>query len=190
MGCDPVLSRVKGRLYFATHLFLLLIASSVASAQRASEGVESFRRNRIALVLGHTHVPAGIDENGKKTWLALASWGLDYDFRINQDWGLGLHSDLVIQDFEYEEDEGIVKNRTKPVAIAFVGTRRLGEHFTILTGGGMEVAPEGTLGLIRIGTDCGWELPKDWELSLSLMADFKINAYDAWVLGFGIGKLF
>ena len=172
-------------------IVLLLTATfSIASAQETSEHAESFRRNRVGIVLGHTHVPAGVDADGKKTWLALASWGLDYDFRINEDWGVGLHSDLVIQDFEYEEEEGIIKNRTKPLAATLVCTRRMGEHFTFLAGGGMEVASEGTLGLVRIGTDWGWELPKDWELSLSLMADFKINAYDAWVLGFGVGKSF
>jgi hypothetical protein len=41
-----------------------------------------------------------------------------------------------------------------------------------------------------MGADCGWELPDEWELSFSLMADFKINAYNTWVLGFGIGKTF
>jgi len=166
------------------------ITSSVLFAQESSGQVESFNRNKVSLVISHTHVPGGVDNSGKKSWLVLPSWGLDYDFSFSEQWGIGLHSDLVIQDFEYEEGEGIIKKRTKPFATAIVGTYHVTDHLTLIAGGGMELAPEGTLGLIRTGVDCGWELPGNWELSASLMADIKINAYNAWVLGLGIGKTF
>lgn len=173
-------------------LFMVLcfiINTYSAFGQENSEEHE-FKRNKLTLAISHTHVPAGINENGDKVWLALPSWGLDYDFRLSPKWGLGIHSDIVIQDFEFEEAEGIIKKRTNPLATTFVATYEAVDHLKLMAGGGAEFASEGTLGLIRFGADYGWELPKEWELSLSLMADFKIDAYNAWVLGVGIGKTF
>lgn len=173
---------------FIVVLVFTSIYSFCALAQE-STGSEELNRHKISLELSHTHVPASFGVDGK-SWQVLASWGVNYDFRLNEDWALGLHNDLVIQDFAYEDGEGIVKERSKPLASALVITRRLTEHLSVVGGGGMEVAPEGTLGLLRIGFDCGWELPKAWELSVSLMADFKIHAYNAYVLGIGLGKAF
>ena len=152
---------------------------------------EKFRRHGFSLAITHTLVPTAISSSGEEHWLSLPSWGLDYDYRFNSLWGLGLHSDLVIQNFEYEDGKGIVKERKSPGSLALVATRGLGEHLTVLAGGGIEMSKgEETLALIRIGGDYGWELPKGWEVSFSVMIDFKIEAYNAFVFGFAIGKSF
>jgi len=156
----------------------------------SQEDQDDPKRNKLSIAITHTLVPEAIDETGDKKWLSLASWGLDYDRYFNSGWGIGLHSDIVIENFQYERGD-VIKERKRPLALALVVTRKLGEHFTVLGGGGLEVSSgEETLGLIRIGADYGWELPKDWEVSLSLMTDLKINAYNAFVFGFGIGKKF
>lgn len=174
--------------YYLTGVFL--IATQTVFAQDNSNSTSEFNKNKVTLSITHTHVPSGVNENGKDTWLMLPSWSLDYDYSINAKWGAGLHTDLVIEDFEYEKEEGIILERSKPFSMALVGTRSLGEHFTIFAGGGLEVATEGTLGLVRVGGDCGWELPGEWELAVSLVADFKFDAYNAWVFGLGVGKRF
>lgn len=123
----------------------------------------AFNRNKISTAITHTHVPAGVNESGDKYWLTLASWAFDYDYRINRAWGIGLHTDLVIQNFSYKDGEGAIKKREKPVSLVLVGTRKLGEHLTVLAGGGIELSKsEETLSLLRLGADYGWELPKDW----------------------------
>ena len=167
-----------------------LMASFVAKGQEEKKEEDSETRHKITLEASHTHVPTSVDNNGKKSWQVLASWGLNYDFKINRNWNIGIHSDMVIQDFSYEDESGIVKKRTRPVATAIVGMRKFGDHLSIVGGGGMEVASEGTLGLVRIGLDYGLEIPGNWEFSASLMCDFKIKAYNAYVIGFGIGKSF
>lgn len=175
-------------------IWLLLVVSTICPgygiAQEKSIDAGSSSQNKLTLSISHTHVPGGINDFGDKVWLALPSWGLDYDRSISKRWGLGIHTDLVIQDFSYEEEEGIIRKRTKPLATALVASYKATPHFTLIAGGGGEFAPEGTLSLIRIGTDYGWELPKKWELTISVMADFKINAYNAWVLGIGVSKIF
>ncbi|MEJ1238408.1 hypothetical protein WBG78_09775 [Chryseolinea sp. T2] len=177
------------------HILLLfvtmLVAVGVALGQTEPENKnEAFRRNKISLAVTHTFVPTTVNSSGDKTYLSLASWGLDYDYRITPQWGIGLHSDLVIQDFEYEDDD-VVRKRVKPLAMAVVGTRKFGEHLTVVAGGGAEFSrDEETLALIRLGVDYGWELPAGLELSFSITTDFKINAYNALVFGFAVGKTF
>src|SRR5262245_35096272 len=141
----------------------LMMASLRGIAQeKSSEDEAESGRNKITIAISHTHVPGGANDAGEKVWLTLPSWGLDYDFRVSKRWGLGIHTDIVIQDFEYSESDGIIKKRTKPFAIAAVGTLTATKHLTFIGGGGIEIAPEGTLTLIRLGGDYGWELPNNW----------------------------
>lgn len=172
-------------------LSLIVFANVVGHAQGEDKHeAKRLRRNKLSLAITHTFVPTTVNDSRDKTYLSLASWGLDYDYRFTSKWGIGLHSDLVIQDFEYEDDD-VVRTRVKPFATAIVGTRKFGEHLTLMGGGGAEFSRgEETLALIRVGIDYGWELPADFEVSFSLMTDFKINAYNALVFGFAIGKSF
>lgn len=171
-------------------LSLFVLPVIAAFAQEEKEG-ERFNRHKLSLAITHTLVPTAIDSEGDKYWLALPSWSFDYDYAISKVWGMGLHSDVVIQNFEYEGEEEVIKKRTKPMTLALVGTRRLGKHLTVLGGGGAEFSTvEETLGLFRLGAEYGWELPNDWELSVDGMVDFKIKAYDAIVLGLAVGKSF
>ena len=168
-------------------LFLIFLTSSVYSQE---DSQEDKKRNKLTLSITHTLLPAAISENGHKTWLSLASWGLDYDREINEAWSVGLHSDAVIQNFKYEHDD-IIKDRNSPIALALVAKRKFGEHFGAFGGGGLEVSKgEETLGLIRIGADLGWEIPGNWEFAFSAVVDFKVEAYNALVFGFGVGKKF
>lgn len=167
-----------------------LILMLVSFGLHAQESEQAFRRNKLALIIGHAHVPAGIDLEGKKAWTVLPSWGLDYDFRFNEKWSLGLHTDMVVESFEYEGEDEILYERTRPFLAVLSGGRRLGEHVTLLVGGGIELAKEENLKVVRVGLDYGWELPNEWEIGASLMSDFKIDAYNSWVLGLGVAKVF
>lgn len=174
-------------------IWLLLVFSLLMTelwAQEAEGASEEFYRHKVMVVLGHTHVAEGFNSKGDKSWIVLPSWGVDYDFRLNDKWSIGLHSDMVIESFEYESEDQIKLDRTRPIALVIVGSRKFGEHFSILAGGGMEVAPEENLTLIRVGADYSWELKNNWELAVNLMTDFKLDAYDSWVFGLGVAKLF
>jgi len=169
---------------------LVLVLLPLGVVAQSENQVGDNRHNKISIAITHTFVPTAIGESGDKKWLSLASWGLDYDHYFNSAWGVGLHSDIVIENFQYEDGDAI-KERKSPLALALMATRKLSEHLTLMGGGGLEVSSgEETLALIRIGADYGWELRKDWEVSLSLMTDLKIGAYNAFVFGFGIGKKF
>jgi len=182
---------------FSCLLMLLIgVFSSAGFAQNAEgerEEGETEKKHRIAVIIGHAHVPEGIDKAGNKQWLVLPTWGLDYDYRITSRWAVGVHTDIIVENFELEEhfgEEQAVLERSRPLATTLVVTFKPGQHLTYILGGGAEIAPEETFGLIRLGLEYGWELPEEWELGISLMNDFKINAYNSWVLGLGVSKFF
>ena len=153
-------------------------------------GEGEFNRHRIMAVLGHTHVPGGVNKEGDKAWLVLGSIGLDYDFRINEKWSVGLHTDLVMESFGLEGDDGVEVERSSPFLAAVCASRKFGKRLSLLAGVGQEFAKEENLTVARVGADYGWELPEEWEVALTLMWDIKIGEYNAWVFGIGIGKAF
>lgn len=172
--------------------FALICTLQFAHAQESEEEENSANFHRLTLVMGHAYVPAGF-QNGNKEWLVLGSWGFDYDYWLHPQWAIGLHSDLVIENFEIEKSGGEetekILERSYPLASTLVGIFKPGEHLTILLGAGGEFAKEETLLLFRAGLEYGWELPGEWELGISLLNDLKVDAYNSWTLGVGISKV-
>ncbi|WP_420581292.1 hypothetical protein [Reichenbachiella sp.] len=171
-------------------VLLILLTSSIKVVAQIEEVQENeFRKHKVMFAIGHAAIPAGINRHGDKVWTILPSWALDYDFRFNEKWSVGVHTDLVVENFEYENNE-IVFERTRPFSTVLVGSRKFGEHLILLIGGGIELAKEKNLKLLRIGSDYSWELPKQWEIAVSMTVDFKLDAYTSCGLGLGIAKLF
>ncbi|MFN8415692.1 MAG: hypothetical protein U0U66_05120 [Cytophagaceae bacterium] len=97
---------------------------------------------------------------------------------------------MVIQNFEYHYAD-VIRKRKKPISLVLVGTRKFGKHLTIYGGPGIEISSgEETLKLIRLGIEYGWEFEETWEVSVGILNDIKIDAYNATVIGIGIGKCF
>lgn len=152
------------------------------------EEKETFFRHKIIGSITHTFIPTAINESGDKSLLTFPSWGLDYNYSFNVKWGIGIHSDIVIQNFEYHNAD-VIRERKKPVSLVLVGTRTFGKHLTLYGGPGIEISSgEETLKLIRLGIEYGWEFNRSWEVSLGVLNDFKIDAYNATVIGVNIGK--
>ncbi len=165
-------------------LLFLLVWGPCAPAQEAE-----FKHHKVMLVLGHAMTPEGVNVDGKKTLLFLPSWGLDYDYLFNEKWSIGLHSDIIIENFEFEDQNNSVRERSTPASLVLSGGRKMGDHFTLLIGGGVELAEEENLEIIRVGADYGWEIG-DWEVAVNYMIDFKIDAYNSGIFGVGIARLF
>jgi len=170
------------------HLFLLFCL--VSSNLRLSAQEEEFKHHKIMVVLGHAMTPEGVNVDGKKTFLFLPSWGLDYDYSLNEKWSIGLHTDFIIENFEYEGPDEIIRERSTPLAVVISGGYKITEHFTAILGAGAELAKEENLGVVRVGVDYGWEVGKNWEVAVNYMIDFKIDAYNTGVFGVGIARSF
>ena len=182
---------IRGGFYFYTmqkskHLALILCLLIFSQYLRAQEA--EFKRHKIMVVLGHAMTPEGLNVDGKKTFLFLPSWGVDYDYRINEKWSVGIHTDIIIENFAFEDPNEIIQERSTPLALVVTGGYRIGEHLTAFLGAGAELAKEENLTVVRVGADYGWEVGKDWEVAVNYMIDFKIDAYNTGVFGVGIAR--
>jgi hypothetical protein len=182
---------MKKKLSVIIALVLIMItAYSQEAEKKETEKEEALKgTHRLSLVLGHSHLSEGIQDNGKKGWKVVPSWGIDYDYWISNHWAIGLQTDMMVETFEVEDHDNIVIERSRPIAIVAAGIFKPGEHVSFIAGMGGEFAEEGNYTLTRVGIETGWSLKNNWEFGISLLYDIKWNAYDTYVLGFGISKL-
>jgi len=167
-----------------------------APAQAQEEAVtDEHPRHEVSLLLAHTHVAQGVNAEGDLTWLALPSWGINYNFWLSPQWAIGLHTDFINETFKVEENLNEAEGkptveRTLPVAPAVMVSYRPHHHWAFTLGAGQEFAKEGDLLLMRAGTEYTIHLSGAWESSGSLAYDFRFDAYDSWMLGIGITRTF
>ena len=150
-------------------------------------------RHQIQFLVGHTHISEGLDSDDDKKWLALASWGLNYNFHIDQKWSVGVHSDVILEDFRVRQDHrnDMSIERRNPIAVAVMGGYRFWGPFAAMLGGGMEFETEENLGFVRIGLEPSWLFGGGkWEVSAVGTYELKIDAYNSWAFGFAISRLF
>jgi hypothetical protein len=119
------------------------------------------------------------------------TFGFNYDYVFHRRWGVGLHTDVVLQQFKVEKHEGKeIIVRENPVAMCAVGLFKPLPALTFIAGYGIELEKHEHIQLLRLGVDYGFHLPGNWELGFALEFDKKLNAYDSWVFGAGFSKLF
>jgi len=143
----------------------------------------------ISALLSHTIIQDGI-RDGKTERIAFPSFTFDYNFVFSPKWRVGLHNDVILQDFIVENKDGNELERSEPFATVLVGGYKPGKHFTFEAGMGYELAKEEDLFLTRIGTEYSLELPREWELVANVVYDMKWNAYDSFTFGVGVSKSF
>lgn len=196
--CYNLLKRAFVALFVLSALLISANFRSVAQescnskAAAAAEEEEETGAHKITFSLGHAHVNKGIEDNESK-WLVMGAWAFNYDYLFNSKWALGLHNDLIMEDFSVEDrkdgEEKTILERERPLATKLVGSFKPGKHLTMMMGAGDEIAKGNNYFLSTIGLDYGWHLPGGWELGAELSYDIKWHAYDTWILGAGISKI-
>jgi hypothetical protein len=146
--------------------------------------------HRLSTGLGHIHIVNGLNTDGKKAWLTEPSWSLNYDYWLGNKWAIGLQSDIVLETFVVEDDEGQVIEREKPVALVPVAIFKPCRHFSFIAGAGVEYEKNENMMLTRLGAEFGVELPKSWEAGVALVWDDKWGNYNSWVLEFTFTRNF
>lgn len=174
------------------YIFSLVFFLSAANLFAQHEEHNTFHpHHSLGLVVSHTQVTEGIKDNGHKKWLSLASWGLNYNYKFHAKWAIGLHNDIVVEDFVvHGHGGGEELERSYPVASAIMVSYKPGEHFSFMLGPGEEFAHTGNLFLIRAGIEYSCHISKSWELNALITNDYKVNAYNSWAIGLGITKVF
>ncbi len=161
------------------------------------------KKHAISLVISHTHIKSGVKNETGDNWMALPSFGINYNYSFNEKWAIGLHNDIIIEEFIVEDKnhEGEIHakseeveipgiDRGRPIASAVMLTYKPHEHIALLAGGGMEFSKHENFALIRFGVEFPFHIPNDWEVLGVMSYDINIDAYNGFTFGFGIAKLF
>ena len=169
---------------------LLLLFIAFVNAQEKEEEKEfAEKKHSVALVISHTQMNEGI-EGGKKEWISLPSWGIDYNYELCEKWAVGLHNDIIMESFIVEHNDGTEIERSSPFASTVVALYKPGKHFSFVLGAGGEFSKEENLFLIKAGIEYGYRFHDDWELIANITNDLKVDAYNSWAIGFGIARKF
>ena len=154
----------------------------------AQEEHEFHPHHSLGLIISHTQISQGIQEDGKRKWLSLPSWGINYNYVFHSKWAIGLHNDIIVEDFVVEsasrETEAL--ERSYPIASAVVVSFKPGKHFSFLLGSGGEFAENHNFFLLRAGFEYGLHINNRLELVANLVNDLKIKAYNSWAIGLGV----
>ena len=154
------------------------------------EAEHAGHRHRVTLVMANSFLKSHAEESANSI-LIVPTFGLNYDFFFHQKWGVGLHSDIVLQQFKLEAHDGHeTLIRENPVAVCAVGLYKPLPSLTLIAGYGIEFEKNENIQLLRFGVEYGFHLPGNWELGFALEFDRKINTYNSWVFGVGFSKLF
>lgn len=190
-------------------LIILIILGSCHQGMAQNEGereveneieeeLETYHKHVISLGLGHAHISQGVKQNGDKKWLVLPSWMLDYNFWFRENWAIGLHTDMIVENFvvedlageESEENQEPTLEREKPIALVAAVSYKPIEWLSLVAGGGVEYESSESFGLVRFGLEPHMEVGEKWEIFANLSYDLKIDAYDTYSFAIGIGRGF
>jgi hypothetical protein len=176
---------------------VLLIAVLPSSWAQHTEDHQNDQHNthdgvthKLTLVMANSFLNNGADVSGNSV-LIVPTFGLNYDFLFHPMWGVGFHTDIVLQQFKIERHDGhetII--RENPIALVGVGLFSPIPSLTLIAGYGIELETNEHIQLLRFGVEYGFHLPKHWELGVMLEFDRKINTYNSLVFGVGFSKLF
>ncbi len=197
---------INYRIFFLV-AFLLFFSNYNSCAQETEHEEnheEHHKKHAISLVLSHTHIRSGVKNDSGDKWISLPSFGFNYNYAFNEKWALGLHTDIIVEEFivEGQSESGnkyFAKNeeveipgieRSYPIAPAIMLSYKPMEHLALMAGGGMEFSKDENFALVRFGVEVPFHIPNNWEIFGALTYDINIDAYDSLSFGFGIAKLF
>lgn len=150
---------------------------------------QSIRHHKLTAVMAYSFIPNSFDENTDAV-LIVPTIGLNYDYWFHSKWGVGLHNDIVLQQFKVEKHGGHEELiRENPVAICAMGLYSPLSSWTIMGGYGVELEKHDNIQLVRLGLEYGIHLPKNWELGFALEFDYKFKTYGSLMFGVAFSKI-
>ena len=159
-----------------------------ASLDETSEKQHS--RHHVSIMIAHTHVPKGTEHTAGSGPLIIPSWGLNYNFHINEKWSVGWHNDMEISTYFIKDEHGAELERERPIITSLVGIFKPRKYVGILAGAGRELEKHQSFWVLRAGLEFEIEMGNNWDLAPSFIYDLKESVYDSWTIGLAVGKRF
>ena len=162
---------------------------------------EVHKKHVLSASINHTVIFAGIKDGNTKS-ITLPSFGLNYTYFFNNKWAIGLHNDIILEDFFVKESDSFatrsgseeenisVIERGTPISACIMGIYKPIPYLGLMAGVGREFSSHEDFTVIRFGMEAPFHLPRNWEVFGVLTYDININAYESLTYGIGIAKLF
>lgn len=162
---------------------------------------EVHKKHVLSASINHTVIFAGIKDESTKS-ITLPSFGLNYTYFFNNKWAIGLHNDIILEDFFVKESSSFetrsgseeanisVIERGTPISVCIMGIYKPLPYLGLLAGVGREFSSHQDFTVIRFGMEAPFHLPHNWEVFGVLTYDINIDAYESLTYGIGLGKLF
>ena len=148
---------------------------------------EESHKHLITGAIGYTYIPKGTSaESPSAEGVFVPSIGLDYFYSISHRWEIGIMSDFEFGEYVIFDKD---LNRENAIVITAIASHALTKHINLFAGGGIELEKHHNLGVIRIGTEYGFELKNSWVIAPGIFFDFK-EGIDTWSLSIAFGKAF
>ena len=176
---------------------ILLVVTATIYSQENDISIESefegeLKKHSLALALGHTYISGGITEDNRQ-WISAPSFAIHYNYKINKNWTIGLHNDIIIESFIIENpsssDDELA--REYPISNILIGIYEFSENWGVALGAGIEWEKNENFALLRMGIEYGVDLKNpNYNLFFMLNYDLLIEGYDSFNFGIGINKFF
>lgn len=176
------------------------------TTEHATHVEHAHHKHAFSFFMSHTHIKSGVKNNTGDNWIALPSFGINYNYNFSEKWAIGLHNDIIIEEFIVEDTDhiephttGDTRNeeveipgieRSRPISSAIMISYKAMDHLVLLAGGGMEFSKHENFGVIRFALETPFHIPNNWEIIGAFSYDINIDAYNSITFGLGIAKLF
>jgi len=173
-------------------------AKQIVVAQRLEEPADSLteretssaeelaKRHKLALAVGYTHIPEGVDEAQGDKGVWVPALGLDYYYRLNEKWKIGLAADIEFGEYLIVDRD---LNRHNAFILVALAGYELVPFWAVFAGGGIELEDHKNLGVLRLGTEYEFMFQRDWLIAPGLLADFKWE-FTSWSVYVAGGRVF
>jgi hypothetical protein len=170
--------------------------------QETEQHPSHHKKHVLSASINHTIIFSGVKNGETQTSVFVPSFGLNYTYFFNNKWALGLHNDIILEDFlvkgesssepatKSSDEEITVIERGRPVSMAIMAIYKPIQNLGIMAGAGMEFSSHEDYAVIRFGLEAPVHLPQNWEVYGTITYDIMIDAYTSLTYGIGIAKLF
>ncbi len=172
---------------FQRNILAMLVLMTVSTSVFAQTQDHDFLHHRLALMIAHTHVP-GAQTGTEGSAVIVPSWALNYEYWLNHQWAVGIHSDMEIATYIIENHESTEIERERPIIISTAGIFKPLHQVLLIAGFGREIEKHQNFWVIRFGVEYEFDLRGGWDLAPALGYDIKESVYDSWTIGLTVGK--
>lgn len=178
-----------GRVSLVVSLGFVGIAYASAQHHNTANSEEhEFKNFRIGAVMYHTYIGTKTLEG--KDVLIMPSVGLDVEYWLNEKWGIGSHNDLEHTSFIVKHGDAEILERETPLLLTVDALWKPWKGLVLLAGPGIELEKEENLLVFRGGLEYEIEIGSHWDVAPTIFYDSRVDAYDTFSIGIGIGKRF